>query len=92
MVASMELAVLDSSMPPMVRFIIWLKLVRIWAALRSDDLQGIIPDLLKLLPSGLTGYLDRSKTSGPGRKNRWLLFYVSVECFVTKKEWLEEGF
>eukprot|EP00973_Karenia_brevis_P062711 8719634-Karenia_brevis.AAC.1 len=68
----MELAVLDHHLPRYVRFFIWIKLVRLWAALRSDDVQGTLPSLLKLFPSGLTGYLDGSKTSGPGKKNRWL--------------------
>eukprot|EP00973_Karenia_brevis_P078980 10961489-Karenia_brevis.AAC.1 len=44
------------------------------------------------MPSGITGHLDRSKTSGPGRKNRWLVFHVSTECYLCQPGWLKEGF
>eukprot|EP00973_Karenia_brevis_P004142 568456-Karenia_brevis.AAC.1 len=44
------------------------------------------------MPSGTTGHLDRSKTSGPGRKNRWRVFHVSTECYLCKATWLKEGY
>eukprot|EP00973_Karenia_brevis_P070840 9847351-Karenia_brevis.AAC.1 len=90
MVASVELVGLDFSMHPMGRFSVGLKLVRIWAALRPDDLQDITPGLLELLPSGLTDCVDRPKTSGLGRQDRWLLLYASADCFVARRERLEE--
>eukprot|EP00973_Karenia_brevis_P061701 8580477-Karenia_brevis.AAC.1 len=66
MVVSLELMIFDESVTAYLRFVAWSKLLRIWGSLRSDDLQGLAPHLLRWTPSGVTGHLDRSKTSGPG--------------------------
>eukprot|EP00973_Karenia_brevis_P009322 1261895-Karenia_brevis.AAC.1 len=66
MVISLELMVFDEAVPIFLRFVAWIKLLRIWGSLRSDDLQGLAPQFLRWMPSGVTGHLDRSKTSGPG--------------------------
>eukprot|EP00969_Alexandrium_andersonii_P209704 9263291-Alexandrium_andersonii.AAC.1 len=68
----MELLVMDEAAPQFVRAFAWVKFVKVWAALRSDDLQGLLPAELRLLPSGLEGMLGRTKTCGPGRRVRWL--------------------
>eukprot|EP00973_Karenia_brevis_P093199 12416165-Karenia_brevis.AAC.1 len=72
MILALELGVSDLTAPTFLRAIMWMKLLRIWAGLRSDDVQGIMPNLMRLLDSGLVVQLDRTKTSGPGRKIRWM--------------------
>eukprot|EP00973_Karenia_brevis_P035109 4844650-Karenia_brevis.AAC.1 len=69
-----------------------MKLLRIWAGLRADDVQGIMPNLMRLTDSGLVVQLDRTKTSGPGRKVRWMTVYVSSVAYLTNQQWLRTGF
>ena len=91
-VAGLEDIVVDNMVPDFKKFIAWCRLVKLWAALRSDDTEGINPALLRLTPAGLEGTLDRSKTSGPGRKVRHLPFVVSGGAFVKHAGWLRQGF
>ena len=45
------------------------KLLKVWAALRWSDAQGVPNELLRLRPdSVLEGRITRSKTSGQGKK------------------------
>ena len=66
-------------------------LVRVWGALRTDDCRGLLPDTIKLSEGGREARLDRSKTSGPGRKVRWLPVFVSHEAFLAREEWMVCG-
>ena len=92
MLMALELYVLDVSRPRYCRGVAWLRLVKIWASLRFDDTLGIRPELMILTASGLEAQLERTKTSGPGRKIRWLSFFVSSQASVTGVPWLRTGF
>ena len=92
MVMALELYVLDEARPLYCRGVAWLKLVKIWASLRFDDTLGIRPELMILTSKGLEAQLERTKTSGPGRKIRWLCFYVSSRATITGVPWLKTGF
>eukprot|EP00973_Karenia_brevis_P034442 4751014-Karenia_brevis.AAC.1 len=70
----------------------WMKLLRIWAGLRADHVQGIMPKLMRMTATGLVVQLDRTKTSGPGRKIRWMTVYVSLGAYLTDPTWLKTGF
>ena len=83
MVMALELYVMDSSRPRYCRGVAWLRLVKAWASLRFDDTLGIRPELMILTASGLEAQLERTKTSGPGRKIRWLPFFVSAKASIT---------
>ena len=41
---------------------------------------------------GLQGSLARSKVSGPGRRVRWVFFYVSTSAWLCCADWLNVGF
>ena len=91
-VLSLELYVVDDSRPRYCRGVAWLRLVKIWASLRFDDTLGIRPELMVLTSGGLEAQLERTKTSGPGRKVRWLSFFVSARATITGVPWLKSGF
>ena len=69
-IVAMESAVHDAHYPLFKRFVAWVRLLKVWAALRSDDTEGMVPQELRLTDAGLEGVLERSKTSGPGRRCR----------------------
>ena len=60
--------------------------------LGTDDLLGVLPGSMRFGLRGLRGVFDRTKTSGPGRRVRWLPFFVSFHCWVVCSDWLETGF
>ena len=68
------------------------RLLKIWTASRTDDLLGILPDQMLLGRLGLRGVFDRTKTSGAGRKVRWLPFFVARTAWLVEPKWLEKGY
>ena len=86
-----ERFVVDNNQPRYPRAYAWLKAVMTWASLRSDDTLGIDPSSLKLDQLGLSMTLNRTKTSGPGKKEEVLYAYVAWEAFIFEKDWLEVG-
>jgi hypothetical protein len=91
-VASLELYVMDVKHPKFRRFVAWVRLVKVWSAMRSGDTEGALPASFKLTDAGLEGVLDRTKTSGPGRRVRHLPFFVSASCFIFQEGWLRAGY
>ena len=87
-----ESTVTDRAAPKFVRLYSWLRLVRVWAALRFDDHRGIIPRRMVLTASGLRGTLVRTKTSGAGKRREELLRSVSCGAHFLHPSWLEVGF
>ena len=68
----------------------WYRLLRHWAALRWDDTQGLVPATLQRRARGVFGLLERTKTSGPGKKVSILPIFVSEEAYVGMP-WLDIG-
>ncbi|CAE8608117.1 unnamed protein product [Polarella glacialis] len=91
MMVSMELIVACGDFPLYYRAFAWYKLVKVWASLRSDDCLGLRPCLLKAVAGGVQFLLERTKTSGPGRRVRWLTGHVSSKVSITENGWLEIG-
>ena len=54
-IAAMEMLVVSPSNGTFVRFSAWCKLVKIWTASRTDDLQGISLKAMKFTKAGLHG-------------------------------------
>jgi len=86
-----ELGVLDQSLPLVTRVVLWARLLKVYASLRGDDLQRMRPDSVHLLPSGLSGSLGRTKTTGGGKKIRELVVFVPTEAWLVADGWLAEG-
>eukprot|EP00435_Cladocopium_sp_Y103_P030957 s929_g7.t1 len=91
-VESLESAVLDDSNVLGVRIMAWIKLLKIWGALRFDDMQKIKPDELQFIGERLTTTLRVTKTSGPGKRVQELPVCISESAFVWDKSWLYCGF
>ena len=92
MVCSLELAVCDSSQPLYARGFAFYKLLKLWAACRSDDLTGLNPASLVLSSKGLQGVLERTKMTGPGKRVRYLPIFISCKAFLVSPDWLATGF
>ena len=69
---ALEQYVLDDEKFLYPRVYAWVLLLKVWAALRTDDLAGISPQHVRYTAAGLELQISRSKTSGPGRRMRWL--------------------
>ena len=70
----------------------WAKLLKFWSSSRNDDLAGLVPSSLQLSGRGLSGALQRTKTSGPGKKCKWLPIFVDFDASFTGAPWLSIGF
>ena len=91
-VAALEITVCDAAAGQYTRGFAFYKLLKLWAAGRHSDFEGLNPSSLFLSVAGLEGRLDRTKTSGPGRRVRFLPLFVSRRAYLVKPDWLEIGF
>ena len=90
-IAAMEMLVMSVANGTFVRFAAWCKLVKIWTASRTDDLQGISLRSMKFNKAGLRGIFWKTKASGPGKKNKVLPFMISSRVSITGLPWLKTG-
>ena len=65
--AAVERVVVDEEQRDYVRFFGWVFLIRHWASLRVDDCSGIRPADIEQRSRGISGRLERTKVSGPGK-------------------------
>ena len=68
----------------------WFRLFRHWSGMRWDDSQGLKPDSLEIRARGVVGTLERTKTSGPGKKIILLPVFVSTDAYLVLP-WLLVG-
>ena len=91
LVGALELLVLDDTAPKYARGLAFYKLLKLWTACRTHDHSGLNPASLRLTKFGLLGLLERTKTTGPGKRMRHLPIYVSASAILMAPGWLEEG-
>ena len=91
-VAGLERAVYDERLPVCLRIVAWARLLKVFGALRSGDLQRIDPAEVELQEGGLTARLLRTKTSGAGKKVKDLKLFVPTSAWICTEGWLEEGY
>jgi hypothetical protein len=91
MIAAIEATVCDGSLSLYMRGFTFYKLLKLWAAARHSDFESLNPASLILTQQGLEGRLDRTKTSGPGRRVRFLPIFVSRAAYLVCPQWLEVG-
>lgn len=92
LILALELWVMNISAARYTRAFAWAKLVKFWSSSRSDDLLGLVPQCLHFSGRGLCGLLQRTKTSGPGKKVKWLPIFVDRDASFAGVPWLETGF
>ena len=82
---------LDESASNYSRIYAWFRLVKLWTGMRFDDTKGAPSGTLEMREWGMKGIIDRSKTSGPGKKIVHLPFYVNKEAWLYDGRWLMTG-
>ena len=92
MLESMELYVLDSARPKYLRVVCWVRLLKVWGALRYDCHTHIKPHELILSSSGLSTVLRRTKTTGGPRRVSELPICIGSHSHLVRPKWLSEGF
>ena len=75
MIISLELYVCSSG-PRFKRGVAWLRLVKLFTCMRFDDTKGLRPSRLVLSDGGLRGVLERTKTTGAGRRTGELPIFI----------------
>ena len=78
--------------PKYKRELAWVRLVKTWTAMRSDDTRGLVSRTLTLRKGILQGRLERTKSSGPSRLAKWFPIFVTEACFLAHPGWLAESF
>jgi hypothetical protein len=91
MILSLELFVC-SERPRYIRAVAWIKLVKVWASLRSDDVQGIDVRRLTLNTVCLRGVLAQTKTTGAGKKTWVVPIFVYRQASFSGHDWVKTGF
>ena len=92
MIVSLELTVRNEDEPVFSRALAWVVLVMIWAALRCDDVQAILPHRSLLLRSGLKLLLGKTKTTGPDKPQKEVVAHVHRTLSLTGVDWLQIGY
>ena len=67
-IQSLEAMVEDDKLLLGLRAVAWIKLVKIWGALRWDDIQKVNPKELKYYAGRMTTTLRYTKTTGPTKR------------------------
>ena len=92
MLISLEILVCAEEARLFDRALAWVVLVMIWAALRCDDVQSILPHRMLLSNFGLRVVLGRSKTTGPDKAQEEVAAHVLRSISLTGVDWIGEGF
>ena len=83
---SLELYVEDAKRPEYFRFLVGLKLMKVWSCLRHDDICGFGPQAVRDLGDRYAFTLARTKTTGPD-KRRWPIDAHLHKCCWVAKDW-----
>ena len=91
-IIALELEVANTNQRMYFRLHCFIRLVKVWAALRTDDVFGICPRRLNLMSRVLRGILVETKTTGPGKRVKEVAFFVARDCrLVDQSDWMEIG-
>ena len=89
---SLEAMVENDQLLMGTRAVAWIKLFKIWASLRWDDVQKVVPKELKYYAGRMTTILRITKITGPTKRVQELPVCVSEHAYVTSPFWLKTGF
>ncbi|CAE8669993.1 unnamed protein product [Polarella glacialis] len=90
-VIAWELVVGDPTEIFYLRLLAWVKLIRIWAALRSSDLLGIAPKDMVMKEGSLKGCITESKVTGKGKKVGTIFFHGAKGAWIKNEDWFQQG-
>ena len=89
---ALELFACRTGYPLYLRALAFVQLIMVWCSMRADDVQGLLPDTMRLDDSGFSMDLDRSKTTGPDRRTKRVKIFIERSISMTGWDWLKEGF
>lgn len=92
MLISLEVLVAAEAEPIFMRALAWVVLVMVWASLRCDDVQAILPHRMSLTNYGLRLVLGKTKTTGPDKPQKEVMAFVHRTVSLTGIDWLATGF
>jgi hypothetical protein len=92
MLGALECQVMCPGSPLGTRVISWTRLLKVYGALRWDDVLRLRPRDVELRTAGLSGRLSQTKTSGAGKKVRDLPLFIPRGAYVLQEAWLETGY
>ena len=75
-VGAMEQNIMAETHPLVLRICWWIRLLKVFGGLRSDDLQRLAPADCKLTLEGLTATLRRTKTTGPNKRVKTVPLHI----------------
>ncbi|CAE7744931.1 unnamed protein product [Symbiodinium sp. CCMP2592] len=90
-VKAFEGLVMNEQAPRYVRAFAWFKLVKLWGCLRYSDTEGMPARAIVVDERGLSARLERTKTTGAGKKIAVLYAYVSSAVWLVEPCWLRVG-
>ena len=85
---ALELYLVDAENLGYLRFVAGAMLVRVWSALRFDDTKSIGPAAVEDFDQYYRFTLERTKSTGPGRKRQLVYAYLSKHAFFVVPGWL----
>ena len=89
---SLELTVEDEQEPIFARALSWVVLLMVWAALRCDDVQSVLPHRTLLTNFGLKIIMGKTKTTGPDKPQKEVAAHVFRSVSLTGVDWLGIGY
>ena len=92
MIGLMESLVMDRKAPLGRTVAAWKKLVKVWGALRFSDAANMKVKAVRFYDGKLTATLQKTKTTGAGKRVREPPLYISQEAYVSELAWLEIGY
>lgn len=88
---ALEIFVQEDHNPIFLKLVAWVMLFAIWASMRVDDIQNILPETVRLSTRGLSARLSQTKTTGPGRVHGQVRVFVKRSVSLTGINWIELG-
>ena len=88
----MEFIVLDPSFTEAMRLTAWMKLLKFWGAMRFDDAANLRTGCLRYFEGKIQGIMQKTKTTGAGKRVRELPIYISEEAHIKDPRWIGAGF
>ena len=89
---SLELYLNDTDRPKYSRSMAFVALVMLWGSMRSDDVQCMRPESMRLTIEGFSCKLWKTKTTGPDRRINMVQVFISRRAGFSGADWLSVGF
>ena len=90
-IPALEELVVNQKIEPAIRAGAWVKLLKVWASLRFDDVAHLTSDMVRSYDGRFSGLMKRTKTTGAGKRVKELPLHVAKGAWVQHEDWMKEG-